>query len=181
VMDTLEKALRGAGAPARFTEGFNPHIRLSMGPALATGHEGLIELLDLDCVAPLRPPHLKAVNRLLPEGLQLLDARDLLPGAPSLGKLAAVARYRIGPPPDSAWPPDPSQLPDGLREGTLAWQVQDDSSLVVELNLRQEDGQVPRIRDVIEAAGVPRDEVPVVRVRRELIRLRPRLKAGARA
>src|SRR4030095_3037509 len=38
-MDVLERAIRAAGLPARYSEGFNPHMRLSMGPALALGLE----------------------------------------------------------------------------------------------------------------------------------------------
>ena len=36
-MDVLERALRASGAPVRYTEGYNPHLRLSMGPALPPG------------------------------------------------------------------------------------------------------------------------------------------------
>ena len=38
-MDVLERAIRAAGLPARYSEGFNPHMKLSMGPALALGLE----------------------------------------------------------------------------------------------------------------------------------------------
>ena len=48
VMDVLERALRAARVPVRYTEGFNPHIRLSMGPALPLGSESRHELFDLD-------------------------------------------------------------------------------------------------------------------------------------
>jgi hypothetical protein len=178
-MDTLEKALRGAGAPARFTEGYNPHIRLSMGPALSTGHEGLTELLDVDCIAPLRPRHLEAVNRLLPEGLQLLEARDLLPGAPTLGKMAAAARYMIMPHDGSAWPDNPAGLPAQIGAGVMAWQLLDSGCLRVELNLRREQAPAPTVKALLEALGVAEEDIPTVRVRRELIRLAPRSKGSS--
>lgn len=173
VMDTLERALRAASVPVRFTEGFNPHIRLSMGPALPVGHEGLAEEFDIDCTAPLRQAHLEAVSRRLPEGLQLMTARDLLPGAPSLGKLAAAARYLVGPP-EGGWSGSPDALPNDLRTGIGSWSLLPSGSLRVELNLRQDEGPTPSVHDLLAAVGVPETEIPVVRVTRELVLLRAR-------
>ena len=47
-MDVLERALRASGAPVRYTEGYNPHLSISMGPALPLGHESRHELFDVD-------------------------------------------------------------------------------------------------------------------------------------
>lgn len=95
VMDVLERALRAARVPVRYTEGFNPHIRLSMGPALPLGSESRHELFDLDVVEPLTPEHLAAVNGRLPPGMRLLGWKELPPGAPSLGKAATEGVYRF--------------------------------------------------------------------------------------
>jgi len=173
VMDALERALRAARAPVRFTEGFNPHIKLSMGPALALGHEGLAEAFDVDCTAPLRPHHVDAANGVLPEGLQLLEARGLLPGASSLGKTAAAARYRIAPLATSAWPADPTGLAEEIRTGILDWSVLPDGGLRVSLNLRRPEGPTPGVKDLLAAVGVPEDEIRMVRVTREMVQLRP--------
>jgi radical SAM-linked protein len=173
VMDTIERALRCMRAPVRFTEGFNPHIRLSMGPALATGHEGLAEVFDIDCTAPLRRHVLEAANQLLPAGLELYEARDLLPAAPSIGKLVAAARYRLEPRHDQPWPEDPQSLPQQYREAVLSWMVLPDGSLRLELNLREQEGPVGSIKEMLLALGVAKQDVPVVRVVRELLLLRP--------
>jgi hypothetical protein len=173
VMDTLERSLRAIRAPARFTEGFNPHIRLSMGPALPVGYEGLAEAFDVDCTAPLRQGHLEAANLRLPEGLQLLEARDLLPGAPSLGKLAATARYRIGPLGGSC-PERTDAVPEPVRGGIRSWVPLSTGMLRVELNLRQDEGPTPSVHDLLAAIGVPEAEIPVVRVARERVVLRAR-------
>ncbi|MFN7985997.1 MAG: TIGR03960 family B12-binding radical SAM protein [Thermoanaerobaculia bacterium] len=95
VMDVLERALRAARVPVRYTEGFNPHIRLSMGPALPLGSESRHELFDLDVVDALTPEHLAAVNDRLPPGVRLLGWTELPPGAPSLGKAATEGVYRF--------------------------------------------------------------------------------------
>lgn len=95
VMDVLERALRAARVPVRYTEGFNPHIRLSMGPALPLGSESRHELFDLDVLDTLTPEHLAAVNDRLPPGMRLLGWTELPAGAPSLGKAATEGVYRF--------------------------------------------------------------------------------------
>ncbi len=169
LMDALERALRAAHLPVRYTEGFNPHVRLSMGGALAVGQEGLAEAFDVDCTAPLRPTHLEAVNRLLPDGVELYDAVALLPGAPSLGKLVAAARYRVGP-----WSrPWPDSCPAAVEDGVRLWEILPDSSLRIELNLRAKEGPTPTVKDLLAALGVDEGEAPLVRVTRERMTLRP--------
>jgi radical SAM-linked protein len=177
VMDALERVLRAADLPVHYTEGFNPHIRLSMGPALALGHEGLAEIFDVDCTAPVGPRQVAAASALLPDGLDLLDARPLLPGAPSLGKMVASARYRVAAPPTGSWPAGPDLLPENLRAGILLWEPRPDGGLQLELNLRQEDGPIVSVKAIAAALGMDADTIARLRATRERLVLRPR--AGA--
>jgi uncharacterized protein (DUF2344 family) len=172
LMDTLERVLRAARLPVRYTEGFNPHIRVSMGPALAVGHEGMAELFDVDCTAPIRREHVRSMNRLLPGGVEIHDVRALVPGAPSLGKLVAAARYRIPAIDDSPWPPDMNGIQLDARKGVLEWTVRSDGSLYVELNQRQKDGPLVSVKDLMRAAGVSEEQIPKIRAERERLVLR---------
>ncbi|HPC83975.1 MAG TPA: TIGR03960 family B12-binding radical SAM protein [Thermoanaerobaculaceae bacterium] len=151
VMDLLARALQAAGVPVRFTEGFNPHVRLSMGPALPLGAEGLAEPFEVELHAPLEPGMLSRANRLLPEGLEITSSLILPEQAPRLGKALAAFRLRLSRGeglPD--WPPAP---PEGSA-GVLEWSASgDDLHLVV--NARQEDGPTPGRREILAMAGVP--------------------------
>jgi radical SAM-linked protein len=75
VARAFERALRRAGLPVRYTEGFSPRPKLSFGLALPTGYESEAEYLDvdLDDAAPVHldelPTRLEAA---LPEGLYVL-------------------------------------------------------------------------------------------------------------
>jgi radical SAM family uncharacterized protein/radical SAM-linked protein len=168
VMDLLERALRAAALPVRYTEGFNPHVRLSMGPALPLGAEGLGERFDVDCHGTVGPDMLPRANRVLPDGLQLLGCEPLPDGAPSLGKAVATSRWRLrriaGAPP---WP-----AVCGLP-GVLEWRT-DGDELVVTVNARQGDGPTPSPRALVRAAGVPEQLAPLVPARREALLLEPR-------
>ncbi|MCP4896498.1 MAG: TIGR03960 family B12-binding radical SAM protein [bacterium] len=174
LMDALERALRAARIPIRYSEGFNPHIRLSMGPALALGLEGKREVFDIDCTAPLSKHHLDSANRLLPEGIELLDSQALIQGAGSLGKMAASANYRVNPIQQFAWPGKQPDLPEKIAGAIKIWELLDDGTLQVTLNIRQQDGPTPSLRKLLEAVGAPEDDILVTRVCRESIMLAPR-------
>ena len=177
IMDALERIVRSSGLPVRYTEGFNPHIRLSMGPALSLGHQGKAEIFDVDCTAPVRPQQLEKANSLLPDGVVITDAQPLLPGAPSLGKLVAAARYRVAPLPDRRpWPESTDGFDDEIRAGIRSWQVLDDGDLLVEVNARQQDGPTPSVKRLLLSLGLEEDQVARLSVTRERLVLEPRNK-----
>jgi radical SAM family uncharacterized protein/radical SAM-linked protein len=180
IMDAFERVLRAAALPVHYTEGFNPHIRLSMGPALALGHEGAAEIFDVDCTAPITDAQRKRVNSLLPDGVEILDARPLLPGAPSLGRLLDAISYRIAPPVNGkVWPASPDRLEDELRAAVQSWQLLDDGSLRVEINARQEAGPTASVKKLLVGLGLDEAEAARARAIREKLVLRPRQKPVA--
>jgi radical SAM-linked protein len=180
LMDALERSLRAADVPVRYTEGFNPHIRISMGPPLSLGHEGLAEVFDVDCTSQIRQRHLDGMNRLLPVGVEILDARDLVPGAPSLGKMIAAARYRIAAADDQGWPEKAAPGAETLAGGITEWTVAPDGRLCVELNQRQEAGPIVTVKKLLQAIGVEEERIPLIPVTRERFVLRPVARTGSK-
>src|SRR5262245_37741588 len=94
-MDVLERAIRAAGLPARYSEGFNPHMKMSMGPALALGVESLDEVFDVDGIAPFPPDAAERISEKLPPGIRVLSVRRLPEGEPALSKAVKAARYAV--------------------------------------------------------------------------------------
>ena len=94
-MDVLERAIRAAGLPARYSEGFNPHMKLSMGPALPLGLESRHEVFDVEGIGPFGPDAAARINEKLPPGLAVLEVRELSAGEPSLSKAVKSARYAV--------------------------------------------------------------------------------------
>lgn len=85
----IERAVRRAGLPVSYSQGFSPHARLHFGLALSTGYESLAEYFDVDLdddrdgmvagadlAAALAP--------CLPVGITTTASRELEPGTPSL-------------------------------------------------------------------------------------------------
>jgi radical SAM family uncharacterized protein/radical SAM-linked protein len=94
-MDVLERAIRAAGLPARYSEGFNPHMKLSMGPALALGLESRHEVFDAEGIAPFPADAAERIAGKLPAGISILEVRELGPGEPNLAKAVKGARYAV--------------------------------------------------------------------------------------
>jgi radical SAM-linked protein len=94
-MDVLERAIRAAGLPARYSEGFNPHMKLSMGPALALGIESREEVFEAEGTAPFGPDAADQINSKLPPGVAVLDVRLLAAGEAPLSRAVKGARYSV--------------------------------------------------------------------------------------
>jgi radical SAM family uncharacterized protein/radical SAM-linked protein len=90
MLSALEKALRRSGLPLAFSQGFNPHMLISWGPAHGVGLAGDSEYTDLTFAAAPPTTWPKKLNALLPPGLRLLAAVPIADNTPSL--MAAIDR-----------------------------------------------------------------------------------------
>jgi radical SAM-linked protein len=152
-MDVLERAIRAAGQPARYSEGFNPHMKLSMGPALALGLESRHEVFDVEGVAPFDPDSATRINEKLPAGVRVLEVRELGPGDPALSRAVKGARYavRLESPEQVARAND--AIANGWRESVPALRALalDGSRMTFEVNLDQTAGATATAKKVVEA------------------------------
>jgi radical SAM-linked protein len=95
-MELFHRAFLAAGVPLAFSQGFNPHPRMSFGPPLMLGAQGSCELFDFALLSRTAP-ELASLNRLLPSGLDITEAAAL-PGKPkSLMSVTIAGVYRIVP------------------------------------------------------------------------------------
>jgi radical SAM-linked protein len=96
LMKTMERAIRRAGLPLAFSEGFHPHARISYGPALAVGIESTSEYLDLELETELDAASIMdSLNPALPNGLKIFESKRLIPGTKSLNALISKASYQV--------------------------------------------------------------------------------------
>jgi radical SAM family uncharacterized protein/radical SAM-linked protein len=93
----LQRGLRRAGFPLRYSQGFHPAPVVSFGPALAVGIEAEAELFDFECTARLDPTIAMArLAAALPAALQVRSLRPLGPEDDSLADCIQLGTY-------SAW------------------------------------------------------------------------------
>jgi len=92
----IERCLRRFDLPLKFTEGFNPHPRISFGPTLPVNIEGEAECLDIYFETEIdKKEFLKKVNKVLPNGTLFKKAYWVPTGNISLNSMKLFAVYKI--------------------------------------------------------------------------------------
>jgi len=173
-MDVLERAIRAAGLPARYTEGFNPHMKLSMGPALALGLESRHEVFDVDGRAAFPADAAERINAKLPAGVEVLEVRALGIAEPSLAKAVKGARYSVRLDSEEHVERATGALENSWRESMpalRAFALEADASgasLTFEVNLDQAAGDTATAKKVLEALlAIPPAEQAGMSITRE--------------
>ena len=128
LMRLWTRALIRAGVPLSYSEGFNPHPRLSLAAPLAVGVTSEAELLDI-FLSKWVSPHFftAAVSRQLPPGIEILQAHPIGPNQPALPAQVRYAEYQVEVEADK--PPEDieSALSSLLALEHLPWQHQRDT------------------------------------------------------
>ena len=90
------RALRRAGIPLEYTEGFSPHPRISLAVPLSVGVTADNELMDISMTKVVSPHwFVDTVNRQLPDGLKVLEATPISPNVPSLQSQVRFTQYQV--------------------------------------------------------------------------------------
>ncbi len=157
-MDVFERAIRAAGLPARYSEGFNPHMKLSMGPALPLGLESLHEVFDVEGRSPFPDVAAAEIGSKLPAGIDVLEVRLLAAGEPALSKAVKTARYAVLLDSPEHIGRASDALANGWREAmpalkalSLETGADGGSRLLFEVNLDQSNGPTTTPKKVLEA------------------------------
>lgn len=92
----LERALRRARLPLAYSEGFNPHVKLSLASALGVGVASVAEYAQVQLAEPLAPEEAAArLAQALPKGIRVLAVRAVARGERPLMAQAVAAAYRV--------------------------------------------------------------------------------------
>ncbi|HLB25268.1 MAG TPA: TIGR03936 family radical SAM-associated protein, partial [Nitrospirota bacterium] len=98
LMTMFFRAIARAGLPVAFSEGFNPHPRVSFGPALAVGVESEAEILDIELSYAIDLSTLvSGLNAALPPSVRIFEARVLKKTEPAAGVGLASFTYEAEP------------------------------------------------------------------------------------
>ena len=95
VARAFERALRRAGVPVAFSQGFSAHPRISYAGAAPTGVASEAEYLEIALSEPTDPQWVReALDAALPTGIDVLEAIEWR-GSGSLGDLIEASRWRV--------------------------------------------------------------------------------------
>jgi radical SAM family uncharacterized protein/radical SAM-linked protein len=162
LMRAFARALRRAGIPLAYTQGFNPQPRCSLAQALAVGITGLRELGEVELSQRMEPEEMLAAwNRRLPPELKILRAWEAPLNGPSLsaGVRSAVYQIQLAP---NGW--DPTVLTAlGTTEACVTFLAQE--SIPVEVTKKGKAVALDLRPLLQEFAAVGEDGSPAWRMR----------------
>jgi radical SAM-linked protein len=131
-----ERAIRRAGLPLAYSQGFNPQARLHFAAALPVGFTGQAELADVFLNAAFEPAEFLArLQPALPRGIRLLAAESVGRELPSLQAAVSTAHYRV----DVATEARPAEFAatlDGFMARAEAWRERRRGKDVARYDLR---------------------------------------------
>ncbi|MBM3167410.1 MAG: DUF2344 domain-containing protein [Chloroflexi bacterium] len=96
IMRLWERALRRAGLPLAYSEGFTPHPRIAIAAPLSLGVTSEAELMDIHLARWVSPQNVTtALRQQLPEGIELLESWPVGLNVPSLQSQVRFVEYRV--------------------------------------------------------------------------------------
>jgi radical SAM-linked protein len=149
----FDRALRRAQIDVAYSEGFNPHPKISFGPPLPVGVEGQREYVDIDLKLPADSEEegylaetVEKLQRQLPEGIALIGSKIRPQGDKALMAVINLARYETTVP--FLEPQNPAQIEQACqswlsRKEVIAVRVQKGKR--VERNIRPYVSRIERI------------------------------------
>ncbi len=96
LLNVFTRALRRAGIPMRYSEGFHPLPRIVFGPALSVGLESRAEYVDLEIYGTIDGDEFaKVLNWELPEWIRVLESKEIPLKFPSISDSITGIRYFV--------------------------------------------------------------------------------------
>ena len=90
----LQRAFRRADIELSYSQGYNPHPKMSYGNALALGTESYGEYVDIEIEEEIGVEEfLTRINAELPQGIEFVKAEEIDPKTPSLASTIEYGEY----------------------------------------------------------------------------------------
>lgn len=95
-MNVFMRALLRSKLPAAWSEGFNPHLKVSFASALSVGVTSDCEYVDFELTAPINELEvLRRLNAQLPKGAEILRIKKLRGKVQPVMSLVDLSRYEV--------------------------------------------------------------------------------------
>lgn len=128
ILRLWQRALHRAEIPLAYSEGFNPHPRISLAAPLPIGVTSQAELMDTLCTQPVSPHFFTAaLSRQLPPGIEILQVFQVALTMPSLQSQIRSTEYLVEVATEKEQGDIESALTELLSLEHLPWQHQRDT------------------------------------------------------
>lgn len=92
----FKRAFQRSGMRLVFSEGFNPHPKMTLAQPLSLGYTSVGEWLEFETVNDIAPEMVKeTLSNVLPSGIKILEISTMKPEEKSLASRCAAAEYTI--------------------------------------------------------------------------------------
>lgn len=123
VIRLWQRALTRAGIDLAYSEGFNPHPRLSLAAPLALGVTSEAELMDVGISRYISPHSFEALaGQQLPPGIEIIQVYQIESTMPSLQSQVRYAEYLVEVDAAAGAQPVEAALASLLEKEHLPWQ-----------------------------------------------------------
>lgn len=149
LMRLWERALRRAGIPMAYTEGFSPHPRISLAVPLPIGVTSEAELMDVVVRKAVSPYFfIQQTKPQLPPGMGVLEVEQVPLTAPSLQSQTQFIEYRVSAKSDGTEDEIRDAITAILQAEKLPWHhMRDTGPRYYDLRLLIEDLRLERWQD----------------------------------
>jgi radical SAM-linked protein len=144
LINLFTRAVQRAGIPILYSQGFHPHPRFSFATATSVGIESQAEYLDLFVGDMGAQESLERLNRVLPDGMSVLESVEVDLKAPSLSPLIEATCYRVT---------LPGYDPATLEKQCVQFMAQDSWVLIRDKKGHQQTIDLRRETRVLTASG----------------------------
>ncbi len=140
MIKVFERAFRRIGIPLKYTEGFNPHPKMSFALPSSVGFSSIGEYIDVEVTEAVRiGKFIEKMNSALPGGLKLIVGGYVDAKAKSLMSMVDYSEFEIDFPLDAEIDMDSiMELEKILESGPIPARKRTKSGKIVEKNLKED-------------------------------------------
>ncbi len=96
LLRALDRSIRRAGIPIAYSQGFNPHPKLSFATPLSVGIISHGDYLEMELNSPMGCEEIKeSINPKLPLGIRFLEVKEITKKVPNLGAIVAATLFKV--------------------------------------------------------------------------------------
>ncbi|MBK5246117.1 MAG: DUF2344 domain-containing protein [Peptostreptococcaceae bacterium] len=96
LMRLFKRTFKRMGIKLEYSQGYNPHPKMGLAQPLSLGYESSGEILEFETVNNINDENIiKTFNMAMPEGIKIIEFKEIKAEGKSLAAITEFAEYRI--------------------------------------------------------------------------------------
>lgn len=146
LLRTFNRAFRKTKISLKFSQGFNPHPKMSFAQPLSLGYQSRCELIEFETVENIDPSEIIGkLQTAMPEGIEILSCKKFLSNIRSISGETESAEYKI-------W--IPTILSDDELKSKLSGYMEQDEIIALKKEKKSKALKPVNIKDKIRSLEI---------------------------